>query len=298
MVMPSTTSRPRDPLTESWNRGASSEPQWTNTRVSRPSKSSVSAYPGVEDSLPVLESVSRPTSTYGYQRRPSPRQEHQCTMLQQHAENSEDSPSPVLEHSQLSNTNGKRPRGICHSTGPQLLTGPNEVDPGQPLPYLSPAPRQRRHGSSSPTTNFDAFAPSPLPRLHTQHSHCRCATSDPSGNYLTQSTTPSTTVSSPTGDIVHPTAHRRSSGHAQLSPDHRFKLGDLVQHNMPRRNEYRSSGQSNWRLKKSRKCSSTDSSLFEEPSLESGLERGRGIEKVVIVYLRDGEVVTQEPAMI
>ncbi|KAL8919723.1 MAG: hypothetical protein Q9172_004836 [Xanthocarpia lactea] len=294
MALPSAPLRARSFPTEPWNRYGVSEPQWTNTIASRlPSKPTVSAFTGAETSTPVLELNPQQTSTQEYQRPPSPRQEHQCTARQQTpVDNSEDSPSPEIEHSHHGHSNKKRSRGICPNTGTQRLTSPSELDLDQPLPYRNVASRQKRHASSGKATNSDAYAPSPLPRLHTQHSRCRCGTSDPPRNYFTRPTTPSTSISSPTSDVVNAKPHRRSSSHADLSPGHQLTLRDLVQQNMPGGKEYRSSLQSNWRPKKVRKCSFADSSVFEEPSLESELGRGQGIEKVVIVYLKDGEILT------
>ncbi|KAL9033801.1 MAG: hypothetical protein Q9180_005756 [Flavoplaca navasiana] len=294
MALPSAPLRPRTFPTEPWNRYGVSEPQWTDTTASRlPSKPPISAFSGAETSTPILEHNPRQTSTQDFQRPPSPRQEHQRTAAQRQTtvDNQEDSPSPDIEHSHLGHNNKKRSRGSCRNTGTQPLTSPSEIDLDQPLPYRNAAPRQRRHGPSSKATSSDVYAPSPLPRLHTQHSRCRCGTSDPPKNYVTRPTTPSTSISSPTSDVVNVTPHRRSSSHADLSPGHKLTLQDLVQQHMPERKEYRRSLQSSWRPKRVRKCSFTDSSVFEKPSVESELGRRQGIEKVVIVYLKDGEIL-------
>lgn len=295
MAMQSAPLRPRTTPIEPWNRSGISEPQWTNTTASRlPPKPPVSTFKGDENSTRVLGSNRQLTSPQEYQHPPSPRQEHQRMALQQNpVDNSEDSPSPEIEHLHLGHTNKKRSRGFCRNTGTQRSTSPFESDLDQPSNYRNAAPRQRRHGSSGKATRSDVYASSPLPRLHTQQSRCRCGASDSPRNYSTQPTTPSTGAPSPTSDVVPITPQRRSSSHADLSPDHQLTLRDLVQQNMPGRKGYRSSLQSSWRRKKSRKCSSTDSSVLEEPSLESELGRGQGIEKVVIVYIKDGEVITK-----
>ena len=293
MALPSAPLRPSTFPIEPWNTYGVSEPQWTNTTASRlPSKPPVSAFSGVGTSTPVLEVNPQQTSTQEYQRPPSPYQEHQCITLQRTpADNSEDSPSSEIEHSHFGHNNKKRSRGICPNTGTQRLTSPSEFDSDQPLPYMNVASRQKIHGSSGKATSSDAHAPSSLPRLHTQHSHCRCRASDPPRNYYNRPITPSTSIPSPTSDVVNVTPHRRSSSHADPSPGHQLTLRDLVQQNMPGGKEYRSSLQSSRRPKKVRKCSFTDSSALEEPSLESELGRGQGIEKVVIVYLKDGDIL-------
>ncbi|KAI4236081.1 MAG: hypothetical protein LQ349_002770 [Xanthoria aureola] len=290
MAMQSAPLRPRTTPIEPWNRSGISEPQWTNTTASRlPPKPPISTFNRAENSTRVLRSNPRSTSPQEYQHPPSPRQEHQRMALQQNpADNSEDIPSPEMEHLHLDHTNKKRSRGSCRNTGTQRLTSPFESDLDQPSNHRNAAPRQRRHGSSGKATKSDAYAPSPLPRLHTEHSRCRCGASDSPRNYSTQPTTPSTSVPSPTSDVIPISAQRRSSSHADLSPDHQLTLLDLVQQNMPGRKGHRRSLQSSWRPKKSRKCSSTDSTVFEEQSLESELGRGQGIEKVVIVYIKDG----------
>lgn len=126
------------------------------------------------------------------------------------------------------------------------MTSPSEFALDQPLPYRDAASQQRRHRPSAKATRSDAFAPSPLPRLHTQHSRCRCGTSDPQRNYVTRLTTPSTntSISSPTSNVVNIMPHRRSSSHTNLTNGQKFTLRDLVQQNMPERKEDRSSLQS------------------------------------------------------
>ncbi|KAI4119147.1 MAG: hypothetical protein LQ345_000901 [Seirophora villosa] len=280
--------KPRGLSTESWNIGAVSESQWTQTRDLGPSRPSVLTYGGVEDGEPGQQSNQRPTNTYGgYQPQPPPRPERQRTALQQPQYDDEESPSPEPEQMHLGRTNKKRMRGKCQYTGTQGL----QVDLDQPLPHMDSASRQGRHGSSSKAPSPDAYAPSPVPNMHTQPSRCHCGTSDPSRKYHTRTTTPSTTASSPKSDIAQPKPHRRFSSYADLSPDDQLTLRNLVQHNMPARKQHRILTRSSWRPTKSRKYSSTDSSSLDEPSLDDQLGTGQGIEKVVIVYLRDGEKV-------
>ncbi|KAI4152525.1 MAG: hypothetical protein L6R39_001784 [Caloplaca ligustica] len=277
----STSTRAGEPINGYWHGDDLPESQWISTGPRHPSSAIPNATCGMIDTpMIVPTSGPRPASAYGIQHRPTPFPQHRCSAGQQPASCDEDSPSPEQRYSNLTHTTKKRTRGSRH--------GEPNVGSDQPPRHMDPVPGQRRRDSRSYATSprTDAsFNSRTLPPLHTHHSYCHCTSSDSSSDRLTQSNTSSP---SPVMRKSPRTSSHTSSDDIDVSPSCSSTLRDIVQRNMPEPNEKRVSVHSSCGPRKSRKYSSTDSNMLEDKFLDDGGGREKGVEKVVIVYLRKG----------
>ncbi|KAL9594174.1 MAG: hypothetical protein Q9179_005512 [Wetmoreana sp. 5 TL-2023] len=280
---------------EYWGSRTFPETPLANTRPQRhPIQSIDSTFGRNEASVPICGSISRPQSRYGPQPRLTSHQQQQSAAVQQASDCIEDRPSPEQRNSTFAHANGDRSQGFCSGTSTELQDEFRDIELDRPLCHSNRGSKRRRRPSSSqlesPNTDLAITHRSP-PRLHMQCLHCRCGASESFSDRPAQIVSPRAALFSSMPGF----APTRSPNHLEASSDCSITPGGLMQQNMPEpKNEYnpvhsstepRRTGRNSWTAASPNGIKN----LLEDTLVEGEVRKGKGVEKVVIVYLKEEE---------
>ncbi|KAL9005329.1 MAG: hypothetical protein Q9188_001893 [Gyalolechia gomerana] len=293
---PSTPTRQGQPADEYWDNTAVPELQWRDPGPLRPrAQATESIYGMVNVHTPITDSTSRTLSTCSPQCSGPPCLGRVPTNIQNQADDGAGSPSPEQRPSNPTCTNRKRLWNDRHGVGTDTQRSSHDVGLDQHPQHRDLIRGQswvesREDGVASSNGNRN-LSSSTLPRLQAQHSCCRCSSSASFSARPTPAITPSPPISSPLRKLASTTSCAGTPAHVDTSSDGSFTVRDLVRRNLPGPWETHIAANSSSGQRKSRKCISADRDAVEKAFLEDEVGKGQRVEKVVIVYLRNGDAV-------
>ena len=273
------------------------EPHWAIPRPLSTSMQTTNPTHSI-DSTPVINSrnVSRPQSSQGPQRMSMPYHEHQdgppraTSRCYGNCQPTQERPRP------FDNMNRGRTQSSCQSADTVAQNLFRDSDSDQPLGQYDRVPEHRRKRSIneiiSPDSPTSVLQPS-AQQHQMQCSNCRYAPPKSPANHSTDFVTPRSTVSSPTRGY----AQKGPSSSLDILSDCSAGLRNLVQQNLSEPKENTTLPSLNSRPRKSGRrsfadpCPRSTRNFFENDLSENDEKEGKDVEKVVIVYLRNGKVL-------